>query len=95
MESNEILMELDANMDISCVAELRQILAAALAQSQPIVIAADAVERMDTAGVQLLYSFFSHAKDLSEDISLRGVSDGMKDAFHVAGLESWLAGHIT
>lgn len=86
-----MFMELDANMDISCVSELRQILAASLEQSLPIVIAADAVERMDTAGVQLLYSFVNQANDLSKGVSLRGLSDGMKDAFRVAGLDTWLA----
>ncbi len=92
MDGEEMLMELDPNTDIGCVAEMHQILAAALDQSLPIVIDASGVERMDTAGVQLLYSFATQAMGQSRVVSFRDVSEGMSDAFRVAGLGDWLAG---
>lgn len=90
MDGNATRLELDSSIDISSVMDLRQQLAASFEQGLPVTLAASAVERMDTAAVQLLYSGFQHAKDHGVQISWHGVSDGMKDAFRFAGLESWL-----
>lgn len=95
MEGNATQVALDSHIDIGSITDLRQRFAAALEQGLPVTIAASAVERMDTAAVQLFYSFINYAKDQGVEISWQGVSDGMKDAFRYAGLESWLDETVT
>ncbi len=50
------------SLDISRVADLRQELLQALASDGPVVLDAAAVERADTAALQLLLAFFNEAR---------------------------------
>lgn len=90
VEGETLQLELNSQIDISSVMELRQQLAATLEQGLPITLAFASVERMDTAAVQLIYAFANHAKDRGIEISWQGMTDGMEDAFRFAGLASWL-----
>lgn len=59
----------DEMLDISMVAELRALLLEALAAKQPVMLDGSAVERADTAVLQVLTAFFQDAR--SQDIAVQ------------------------
>ncbi|BAU56371.2 hypothetical protein HH1059_23010 [Halorhodospira halochloris] len=51
------VINLGEQLDITIVSELKQKLSSALADEQPVVLDGSSLERVDTAGVQILMAF--------------------------------------
>lgn len=84
------VLQLDKELNIKGVVELKQKLAATLKPGQPINIDTAAVNSVDTAALQLLVAFARHAKTQSSTISWVNTSAAFVDAAHLLDLDQHL-----
>lgn len=77
-------------MDISSAAEDKANLLDALGKGLTVKINAEAIERIDTAGLQAMCAFVETAHSRNVDIDWIGHSDSFKDAARTLNLESCL-----
>ena len=80
----------DDSLDISVVHELYQTLQQVVETSNPLVIDATNVERIDTAGLQLLCAFMQHAQDRSITVQWHQPAPAVYDAARLLDLEGLL-----
>lgn len=83
------LLRIEGEMTIYQAAELKQTLAATLAQCDELEIDLSAVTEIDTAGVQLLISAKKTAQSLQKELHLRGHSAAVLDAFELLDLGAY------
>ncbi len=81
-------------MDIRRVGEYYQILNAQLADPQLLIIQCAAVERMDTAFIQMLVVFVNACKKHGKPLLFRNLSEQVQDAWALLGLADVLEFHI-
>ena len=81
---------LSANCSIKEVALLREQLSAVLDDAAPVVIDAGAVERIDTATLQLLFAFVRDRLASDREVSWQKVSPAVTDAARLLGVRDLL-----
>lgn len=81
---------LEASVDVSMAAELRGTLDMALAGEGPLSVNAAAVERADTAGVQLLLALSREAARRERPLIWQAVSPALRDTAARLGLDAAL-----
>ncbi len=75
-----------ANCSIKEVAALRTRLCAVVDASGPVAIDASAVERIDTATLQLLYAFVRDRLNSDREVTWQGVTAALTDAARLLGV---------
>jgi len=85
------VIKLGAHCSIKGVAALKQSLQAVVDLTDDVVIEADAVERLDTAAVQLLCAFVHQRASLSRKVVWRSGSPALADAARLLGVAALLA----
>lgn len=88
--SGTAAIALAANCSIKEVATLRQQLIAAVDASGPVVIDAAAVERIDTATLQVLYAFVRDRLAGDREVTWQGVPAALTDAARLLGIRDLL-----
>lgn len=81
---------LAANCSIKEVAALREQLCAVADSSEPVAIDASAVERIDTATLQLLYAFVRDRLNSDREVTWQGVPAALTDAARLLGVRDLL-----
>ncbi|TWI02816.1 ABC-type transporter Mla MlaB component [Luteimonas cucumeris] len=74
------------DLGIEAAAELKQQLAAHLAQPQPLALDAGAVQRVHTACVQVLCTFFRERRQAGRDTGFAAASTSLRDAARLLGV---------
>lgn len=85
------VIKLGAHCSIKDVAVLKQSLQAVVDLTDDVVIEAGAVERLDTAAVQLLCAFVHQRASLSRKVVWRGGSAVLAEAARLLGVATLLA----
>ena len=88
--SGTAAITLAANCSIKEVATLRQQLIAAVDVTGPVVIDAEAVERIDTATLQVLYAFVRDRLAGDREVTWQGVPAALTDAARLLGVRDLL-----
>ena len=78
-------------LTIAHVATINQQLRKALEKSSTIEVVADAVEKVDTAGLQLFVALFKELEKVGGHVVWRSPSNVLTDAAATLGLTSYLA----
>lgn len=81
---------LAANCSIKEVAALRESLCAVLGAQEPVSIDASAVERIDTATLQLLYAFVRDRFAADREVVWQGVTGQLSEAARLLGVRDLL-----
>ncbi|MBB6094250.1 ABC-type transporter Mla MlaB component [Povalibacter uvarum] len=81
---------LAANCSIKEVAALRESLCAVLDSQEPVSIDASAVERIDTATLQLLYAFVRDRFAADREVVWQGVTGQLSEAARLLGVRDLL-----
>jgi len=84
------VIQLQSVSDITIVGELKEQLASALANQQPITIEAAEVERIDAACLQLLVAYFNTLNEKDIRCTWGATSDAVRDAARLCGVEKIL-----
>lgn len=79
-------IQLPSVMDISAVAELKRRLSEFLTATEPVVIDAAEVERVDGSSLQLLLAFQQQANVLGLDLTWQSASEELKASAQLMGL---------
>ena len=77
-------------LDIQNASALKSRLENALSKSLPVVLVSDKVEKADTAGLQLIYSFIKEVENQGRDVSWQKPSDSLIQASETLGLSEKL-----
>lgn len=83
-------LALGRDCTIRGVTDLHRALLQLIDQSESVAIDAAAVERIDTAGLQLLFSFIDTLRRRSREVRIHGVTEPMRAAADRAGLSTAL-----
>lgn len=86
----ERAVALPAQLDIANAGELKQLLTDAFATQAPLQLDASAVERVDTAGMQLLLAFCSTAQAQGRPAEWKKTSPQLHDAARLLGMAAAL-----
>jgi anti-anti-sigma regulatory factor len=92
--SQAIVVELPPRLDTKSAVGLKTQLFEVLNQVGPIMINADAVNRMSTATCQLIVAFVLAARARQRVVSFEQPSLSFKSAFEVLGLTSFISGEM-
>lgn len=84
---DEYVIELDDVVDIASVSNLYKKLLSACISDAPIVIQASSIERIDTAGLQLLTGFIQELSSSNHDFKWKAPSENFNRAARYLGLE--------
>lgn len=76
----------DEMLDIAVAAELRAHLLEALAEKQPVTLDGGAVERADTAALQVLTAFFQDARSQGIEVQWSSASAALSRAAELLGI---------
>ncbi|MGB0496526.1 MAG: STAS domain-containing protein [Kangiellaceae bacterium] len=88
--ANKTTVSLGSALDIVHVGSLKPRLLAALEKKPHVVLIADKVERSDTAGIQLIYSFINYAKDKDVAVSWQKPSVNLLNTIEKLGMTNHL-----
>ncbi|HMN44399.1 MAG TPA: STAS domain-containing protein [Povalibacter sp.] len=88
--SGAAAITLAANCSIKEVAVLRSQLCAVVDSGEPVAIDASAVERIDTATLQLLYAFVRDRLNSDREVTWQGVPAALTDAARLLGVRDLL-----
>ena len=83
----EFVIELDNVVDIASVSNLYKKLLAASISDAPIILQASSIERIDTAGLQLLAGFIRELDSSNHSFTWENPSEKFSRAVHYLGLE--------
>jgi len=91
--AGEIEFELPENLTVSCVHPVHEHMEKMVDEesNDKIVIKASAVQRTDTAGLQLLFAFVVAAQERNIQLSWIEPSEKLLDAAEVLGMQEQLA----
>ena len=89
--AGSLFLQFDGMLDIRQAGELKQKLVQALDTAQSVTLQAQAVERADTAGLQLLAAFFIDARAKEIDIAWQSPSEPLIKAAALLGLSKVLS----
>lgn len=89
-DSSVVRVRLDEILDISAVGELRDELLASLESGQAVELSAAAVERIDTAALQVLSAFCKDARDRAQQVTWHEPSPALIEAVGLLGLNELL-----
>lgn len=78
------------NVEISTVASLHERMLKAIDKSNSIDLKAEAVERIDSAGLQLILSFRRELQQSGGDLTWKHPSDKLRDAANLLGMSEEL-----
>lgn len=88
--AGECTVTLESNGSIKEAAALHKTLLAVVQAQGPVLIDAGAVERVDTATLQLLYAFVRDRVAADREVAWRGVTDELSDAARLLGVRDLL-----
>jgi len=88
--ANKTTLSLGSALDIVHVGDLKPRLTTALEKKPHVVLIADKVERTDTAGVQLIYSFMQYAKEKDVAVTWQKPSDNLLETVRKLGMSEAL-----
>lgn len=80
-------LTLSGSMDISRAGDLKKELGKTLRRKPPLLIDCSGVERVDTAGVQVLLAFAGAAEEKGVELVWQSPSESVQNAFRIMGLE--------
>jgi anti-anti-sigma factor len=80
------LITLGATLDARCSEDLKKKLSTLLRRKPPLAIDGRQVDRVDTAGLQVLLAFVNEARSRDIDIGWHETSDSLKTASRLTGL---------
>ncbi len=89
--AESVAVELPSSLTIATVEELHKLLDPFAIGGQDIVLNAEQVERVDTAGLQTLYAFHQALKSHSGVMSWSTISEALLEAAELLGLKEHLA----
>lgn len=78
-------VSLGQSLDIAHVSALKTRFENALLKDLPVVLVSDKVEKTDTAGLQLIYSFIQEVENQGRDVSWQKPSDSLIQASEILG----------
>jgi len=84
--ANKTTISLGNALDIVNVGNLKPRLQTAMEKKPHVVLIADKVERSDTAGIQLIYSFMQYAKEKDVAVSWQKPSDSLIETIAKLGM---------
>ncbi|MCW8901571.1 MAG: STAS domain-containing protein [Gammaproteobacteria bacterium] len=87
--ADEIVFEIQDVQDISSVAGVYEEMKVLL-KNKKVILDGEKVERIDTASLQLFYSFVQQAKMNSVEVVWRSPSDAIKNSARLLGMEDAL-----
>jgi anti-anti-sigma regulatory factor len=79
-------VSLGVALDIMHVSALKNRLASAMAKGLPVVLISDKVEKADSAGLQLMYSFKQKMKQKQLDLIWKKPSESLLQACELLGM---------
>ncbi|WP_444994880.1 STAS domain-containing protein [Aliikangiella sp. IMCC44359] len=79
-------VSLGTAVDITHAANLKSRLTTALNKKLPVVLISNNVERADTAGLQLIYTFIQKAEAQGSQVSWQKPSDAIVQASEILGM---------
>ena len=88
--SKNTTVSLGNALDIAHAALVKERLVASLKKKSRIVLIADKVEKVDTAGLQLVYAFKLEAETLDKHLAWQKPSTVLKNACHSLGMSEAL-----
>ncbi len=88
--ANKTTLSLGSALDIVHVADLKPRLTSALEKKPHVVLIADKIERTDTAGVQLVYSFMQYAKEKDVAVTWQKPSENLLETATKLGMSEAL-----
>lgn len=88
--SKNTTVSLGKALDIEHAAIMKERLVAALKKKSRIVLVSDKVEKVDTAGLQLIYAFKLEVETLNKQLSWQKPSKVLKNACHALGMNEAL-----
>ncbi len=88
--TDKTTVSLGSALNIMNVSGLKTRLAAALSKNLQIVLISDKIEKADTAGLQLIYSFIVKAKEQGNSVSWQKPSDALFQACETLGMSEAL-----
>lgn len=88
--SNEINIECGEIVDISAVSDLYQQLNGALEKDGPVTLNAGAIERIDTAALQMFACFVQEVKKRHRDVSWKAPTEALLRSAHFLGMKQVL-----
>lgn len=83
----EIVIECSESLDVSMVADFKEILKQSIGQNLPVILDASAVERVDGAAMQLFAAFFIEGRSSGLTISWKSPSDVLCRAVALGGFK--------
>lgn len=84
--SDSIVIDLPDNLTIATAEVLYQTLESAVEKHQDVVFNAESVNRVDTAGLQLLYAFCTEQKKQQLSVQWRSVTASLTDGAELIGI---------
>ncbi len=90
-DREQVRVVLEAVVDIAGVNDLKGKLAQHLAGPEPLVLDGSEVQRVDTAGLQLLCAFVQTAIGAGLQPRWSGISEPLREAARLTGLEAGMA----
>ena len=88
--TDKTTVSLGTALDIMHASGLKERLSVALDKKSHIVLISDKVERADTAGLQLIYSFKKEVESQQKELSWQKPSDALLGACEVLGMSDAL-----
>lgn len=88
--SGKTTVSLGSALDIMHASSLKERLTASLEKKSQIVLISDKVERVDTAGLQLIYAFRLEAQARKKQVTWKGPSAALLKASDSLGMTSAL-----
>ncbi len=88
--SKKTTVSLGTALDIAHASSLKSRLVTALTKNIPVQLTSDKVERVDTAGLQLIFAFIKKAETQGNSVHWYKPSDALINASEILGLQSEL-----
>lgn len=83
----EIVIECNDSLDVSMVADFKEMLKQAIGQNLPVVLDAAALERVDCAAMQLFAAYFLEGRSSGVSIAWRSPSEPLRRAAALGGFQ--------
>lgn len=86
-----LVVDLPENLTIATAELLHQQLEPVVEKHQDVILNAEHVSRVDTAGLQLLYAFFTEQQQHQLGVNWQSVPAALSDGAHLLGLSEALS----
>jgi len=89
-KDGKTLITLGSTLDVRCATDLKKKMSACLKRKPPFELDGGQVDRVDTAGLQVLLAFITTAKSRGIELSWQQASDSLKNAARLIDLQDQL-----